>query len=167
MLMVVGVFTSLEFLSGGHYRSPSRLDFWFSNDRSSVFLSSKWPLTYNSCTLFSSSKVKHSFYYVYTGHTDLFSSLSLCVTTTKAEQCTITQVSTYWRIMGNPRGQPEHAEIPVAVSEDNQPAKPPHTATVSNMTEMERSQPRDSLLQLLKVLRKKNNVLVYKRQILS
>lgn len=62
--------------------------------------------------------------------------------------------------MGNPRGQPEHAEIPVAVSEDNQPAKPPHTATVSNMTEMERSQPRDTLLQLHKVLRKKNYVLV-------
>lgn len=65
--------------------------------------------------------------------------------------------------MGNPRGQPEHTEIPVAVSEDNHPAKPPHTATVSNMTEMERSQPHDSLLQLLKVLRKKNNVVVFKR----
>lgn len=48
--------------------------------------------------------------------------------------------------MGNPQDQPEHTELPFVVSEDGQPAKPPHTDTVSNMTEMERSQPRDTML---------------------
>lgn len=88
---------------------------------------------------------------------------SLCGMTTKVGRCTMAQVSTHWRIMGNPQGHPEHTEIPVVVSEDGQPAKLPHTDTASNMTEMEGSQPGDTLLQLLTVLQNRNNaVVIYK-----
>lgn len=75
---------------------------------------------------------------------------SLPVKPQPVEWFTIAQVSTHWRIMGNPLGQREHTEMPVVVIEDGQAVKPPHTNPMSNMTEMEGSQPHDNILQLNK-----------------
>lgn len=52
------------------------------------------------------------------------------------------------------RGNP--STLKYQLCEDAQPVKPPHTDTVSNLTEMERSQPRNTMLQLLRVLQKRH-----------
>lgn len=67
--------------------------------------------------------------------------------------CTgITTTEDHRKLLGATRAH----EILVVVCEDGQPAKPPHTDTARNITEMERSQPRNSMMQLLGVLQKIN-----------